>query len=277
MAIKKIISGGQTGSEKAALDTAIKLGLPHGGWIPKGRLTENGNLPERYQVQEIVTDDYFESYKKNVADSDGTLILFQTYLIDGPKITQELAKGYNKPYIEIDLNDMLPFKIIIEIANWIYEKHIEILNVSGPPASKAPSIYLKTCDLLVSILQLDNANSNRIDSFEKKTTRIPQFEKAFPPRTVEEAVERLLAPLTFREKTRYANLREDKLDKLYDAFFMQIRTEFRILGNDPLLASCRNIAGEEKIYPDVASKIIVKELWKRLQKENILRVLKPSD
>jgi hypothetical protein len=73
--IKKIISGGQTVADRAALDTAIKLKIPHGGWIPKGRKAEDGPLPEMYQLQEMPTESYSARTEQNVIDSDGTLII----------------------------------------------------------------------------------------------------------------------------------------------------------------------------------------------------------
>jgi hypothetical protein len=77
--IKKIISGGQTGADRAALDTAIKLGIPHGGWISKGRKAEDGPLPDKYQLQEMPTDSYPERTEQNVVDSEGTLIISHGY------------------------------------------------------------------------------------------------------------------------------------------------------------------------------------------------------
>jgi len=73
--IKKIISGGQTGADLAALDVAIKLGISHGGWIPKGRLTEAGVLDEKYKLTEMETSNYNKRTEQNVVDSDGTLIV----------------------------------------------------------------------------------------------------------------------------------------------------------------------------------------------------------
>ncbi|MBW2083807.1 MAG: hypothetical protein JRI39_12165, partial [Deltaproteobacteria bacterium] len=81
--INKIISGGQTGAEQAALDVAIELGIPHGGWIPKGRLTENGFLPEIYQLQEMPTTSYVKKTEQNILDSDGTLIISHGKLTGG--------------------------------------------------------------------------------------------------------------------------------------------------------------------------------------------------
>jgi hypothetical protein len=72
--INKIISGGQTGADRAALDFALKFNIPHGGWIPKGRIAEDGPLPAKYQLQEMPTSSYPKRTEQNVIDSDGTLI-----------------------------------------------------------------------------------------------------------------------------------------------------------------------------------------------------------
>jgi len=81
--IKKIISGGQTGVDQAALDATRAFDMPHGGWIPKGRLTEDGPLPEGYNLKEMPTDSYPEHTKQNVIDSDGTLIIARGKLTGG--------------------------------------------------------------------------------------------------------------------------------------------------------------------------------------------------
>jgi len=80
--IQKIISGGQTGAERAALDAAIKLGIPYGGWLPKGRLTEDGTLPDEYELNEMPTSSLAKRAKQNILDSDGTLILSELPLKD---------------------------------------------------------------------------------------------------------------------------------------------------------------------------------------------------
>ncbi len=76
MMLKKVISGGQTSADQAALDAAIKLGIDHGGWIPRGRTTETGTLHENYNLREMPTDDYSKCIEQNVKDSKGTLIIF---------------------------------------------------------------------------------------------------------------------------------------------------------------------------------------------------------
>ena len=102
--IKKIISGGLPGVELAALDAAIKLDIPHEGWTYKSRKTENGELPEQYNVKEIVNPSYFERLKKNIISSDGIVILTYGQLIRGSNATKDLANKHTKPWLLLELN-----------------------------------------------------------------------------------------------------------------------------------------------------------------------------
>ena len=101
--VKKIISGGQTGADRAALDFAIDHGIPHGGWVPKGRLAEDGPLDPKYRLRETDSEDHSIRTEKNVLDSDGTLILFYNELSGGSLLTLELARKHDRPVLTIDL------------------------------------------------------------------------------------------------------------------------------------------------------------------------------
>ena len=88
MLLRKIISGGQTGADQGALDAAIEYSFPHGGWIPKGRLTETGPLPEQYQLVEMATTSYKKRTEQNVIYSNGTLIISRGRLTGGTRLTK---------------------------------------------------------------------------------------------------------------------------------------------------------------------------------------------
>lgn len=150
--IQKIISGGQTGADRAALDFAIKHNIPHGGWIPKGRKTEEGALPEQYQLQEMSTSSYANRTEKNILDSDGTLIVSHGKLTGGSALTRELAKKHKKPLIHIDLDKVHTSEASYLIAEWAERHHISIMNVAGARASKDSKIYQATFDLLEAAL-----------------------------------------------------------------------------------------------------------------------------
>ena len=156
--ITRILSGGQTGADRAALDFAIKHHIPHGGWLPKGRKTEDGTLPEKYQLQEMPTPDYSKRTKQNVLDSDGTLIVSHGFLTGGSALTEFLAEEHNKPYLHIDLN-LLSMQEAAQIINqWIQSYKLKVLNVAGPRASKDPKIYQATMNLLEKAFLLNEAS-----------------------------------------------------------------------------------------------------------------------
>ena len=106
--IKKIISGGQTGADRAALDVALKLNITHGGWIPKGRKAEDGPLADKYQLQEMPTDSYPKRTEQNVIDSDGTLIISRGKPTGGSDFTREMALKHKKQLLHVDLNQTGP-------------------------------------------------------------------------------------------------------------------------------------------------------------------------
>lgn len=143
-----IISGGQTGADRAALDFAIRHGIPHGGRIPKGRRTEAGPLPPKYNLQEMPTTSYPDRTAQNVLDSDGTLIVSNGALRGGSALTVKLAGRYGKPWLHIDLQASSPAEAARAIRDWIEADAIKVLNVAGPRASEDPDIYEGTVELL---------------------------------------------------------------------------------------------------------------------------------
>ena len=152
--LKTIISGGQTGVDRAALDVAIRLGIAHGGWIPKGRLTEAGPLPAHYQLEEMPTDDYAARTEKNVLEADGTLLISRGSPTGGTDFTRKMALKHGKQLLHIDLTaGQRPADAGSLIASWIDMNRIEILNVAGPRASGDPSIYHDTIHILTHALQ----------------------------------------------------------------------------------------------------------------------------
>lgn len=148
---ESIISGGQTGVDRAALDFAIRHGYPYGGWIPKGRMAEDGPLAAQYVLQEI-EGGYRLRTRRNVEDSEGTLILNRGELDGGTLQTARFAERLRKPYFVVDL-DQPPPVAAAEIVNWLATQPRGRLNVAGPREGKRPGIYAATLTLLEAIQQ----------------------------------------------------------------------------------------------------------------------------
>ena len=256
--IKKIVSGGQTGADRAALDVAIEYGVPHGGWIPRGRKTEDGRLAEGYHLKEIQSISYPQRTELNVIDSDGTLIISHGDLSGGTAYTLEMAKKHKRPCLHIDLNEISEYKAVEIIKYWTEVKSIETLNVAGPRASEDPQIYEETKNLIKSVL------------YPPPQHIVPQF-----PTTIQEAVEKLSTNLSLKERTDIAHMKEDALFRLEPTLGNHIRDHFGLgSGNDRLMRSCRSISGNNDLTEDDASAVIINELWKQLRKTHSLRVLK---
>lgn len=273
--LKKIISGGQTGADQAALDVAIKLGVPHGGWIPKGRVTEIGVLDNKYKLQEMETTNYNKRTEQNIIDSDGTLILSHGRLTGGSDYTREMAILHHRPWLHIDLEKIGAFQAAEKIKSWITENDIEVLNIAGPRASKDPAIYDATVDIIETVFYLDLIDGTFPASFSITPKRSAQMGKEILPQTVEEAVDKLLSKLSLRDKTMIANIPKDNLTDLYHSLENDMQKEVGLwLTSESLLESCRSITGDTHLNEYRASLIIIQRLWDKLQKTNVLRIVR---
>ena len=147
----KIISGGQTGADRAALDAAIELKIPHGGWLPRGRKTEEGPLPQRYLLRELDSENYKERTEKNVIDSDGTIIVSFGPLTGGSALTESLAIRHDRPCLVLDLDEITTVDAVEATEKWLYRFAIATINIAGPRASGEPRIYKAVKKLLMKI------------------------------------------------------------------------------------------------------------------------------
>ncbi len=156
MKISKIISGGQTGVDRAALDAAIKNNIPHGGWCPKGRKAEDGIIPNKYLLEETFTDDYSERTKLNIHDSGGTLVLVNKIPVDvndGTILTMNYTKEEKKPLLVVALDNS---DLVSIIKHWMTENSIQVLNIAGPRESQSPGIYNAGFEVLHKFLLIVN-------------------------------------------------------------------------------------------------------------------------
>ncbi len=146
--VRKIVSGGQTGVDRAALDAAKVLKLARGGWCPKGRRAEDGRIADDYPLQETTTEDYAERTELNVRDSDGTLILTVGPPIGGTAYTVECARKLRKPYRVVDLAHPLDFD---QTRRWVAEERLAVLNVAGPRQSQSADGYARAYQFLLGL------------------------------------------------------------------------------------------------------------------------------
>ena len=139
--LTKIVSGGQTGVDQAALAAAIAMELEHGGWCPAGRRSERGRIPAIFQLTETFERNYTVRTEKNVIDSDGTMILFRKQLTGGTLLTERLTLKHDRPVVCVDLSQADAFEQSIDrIKTWLNRFKIETLNVAGPRESTSRGI-----------------------------------------------------------------------------------------------------------------------------------------
>ncbi len=147
--VQKIVSGGQTGVDRAALDAARALGLACGGWCPRGRRAEDGAVPLHYPLTETSTRDYRERTRRNVEDSDGTLVLADGPPRGGTAYTRDYAEAIGKPYYVIRLDKQPDVQAV---RDWVRRLDLRVLNVAGPRESQRPGVYRKAKRFLLRLL-----------------------------------------------------------------------------------------------------------------------------
>ena len=146
-----IFSGGQAGVDRGALDAAIELGNPCGGWCPKGRAAEDGPIPQRYPLSET-HGGYAERTRQNIEHSDGTLILHRGPLSEGTLLTLEICRELDKPFCLVDADQSSPATAAVVAREFIEAHDIERLNVAGPRESRWTHAYDYAFDAVHSLI-----------------------------------------------------------------------------------------------------------------------------
>ncbi len=150
--VEKIISGGQTGADRAALDWAIAHGIAHGGWCPRGRLAEDGAIPPRYRLVETPSADYAQRTGWNVRDSDATIIFsLAPVLSGGSMLTRQLAVKLGRPCLHVHPGDADP----CEIREFLIRRDVRVLNIAGPRASNEPAVGAFVLQMLEAAWRAD--------------------------------------------------------------------------------------------------------------------------
>jgi hypothetical protein len=190
----KIISGGQTGVDRAALDVALKHGIESGGWCPPGHLDEFGTIPDRYPVKELEPENkegpspdrpggletvapwkkrgiFAERTLANVRDSDGTIILYCDELRGGTEYTVKCCQQLLRPHELIDASRTPIEEAARSIADFVREKKIEIVNVAGPRHSEWPDGYeyaFRALDIFLNTIT--STKTSKTKSKSKRST-----------------------------------------------------------------------------------------------------------
>ncbi len=146
----RVISGAQTGVDRAALDVALKLKIPCGGYVPKGRFAEDGRVPAKYPVEECESVDYLERTKLNAKESDATLILNLGRMDGGTLFTYKYCVKIKKSVGVIDLDDD---NRVEKFFAFLKKNKPGVLNIAGPRESRSPGIYRKAFRFLLKVFK----------------------------------------------------------------------------------------------------------------------------
>ena len=187
----KIVSGGQTGADRAALDWAIDNELELGGWCPADRLAEDGPILARYQLTELAGAGYRQRTRRNVDDSDATLVVNSGELDGGTRQTVQFAERAQKPLLVLGL-DTLSLPVAAAMLNdWLAIHRPDVLNVAGPRESKRPGIGQSTYKLLAAALelrQLKGSQTKRPPPTGRPSPKLEQMLAGLTPEQVEQAI-----------------------------------------------------------------------------------------
>ncbi|MFC1857451.1 YpsA SLOG family protein [Thermodesulfobacteriota bacterium] len=275
--IKKILSGGKTGVDQAAVDIAIKLDISHSRPDMDEHKSKEGSVSHKSHLESIPPPGYANVCKQNVIIAEGTLIVARGELTGGSLYTRDLAIQHHRPWLCIDLSQTAGFTAAMNINKWIQGNSIEILNVAGPQKYKEPQIYQAALKLLEAVYYLGMVKM----SFPVFSTsggagqaKVPQ-KLPHLPATVHEAVEQIISGLPLKERIIIANMTKGELGVLDPLLGEFIRNTFRLWSaNEKLMASCRLYARKRAFDPDDAAFVIIEALWEKLRKTHKLRIVK---
>jgi hypothetical protein len=264
--LQKIISSGLNSAARAALDVALHLDIAHGGWISKGEVTAHSRAASSYDLQELPNN--LDCMEKCVTSADGTLLLTRGEIAGELKAFRDFAQKKGRHFLHVDLERVPAFKASTVIADWLMNKKVDVLNVAGS-RSDAKDTYDKIFHVITSAYWLTQA---KID--EAPTQGSGRTSPGLP-RSVSEAVSRLLTDMTLKDKATMANMTEGELTNLNFTLGSYIRNAFGIWsGNEELIEACRTASGHPALPRKEAATVIIRELWKELRRTHKLRIVK---
>jgi len=273
--LKKIISGGLTVADQAVLDAAISMGIPYGGYIPWGRITEIGTLPSKYQLQELNTDDHLYCVERNVKESTGTLIISVGELNDDSKYARKITIKHSHQVFVVDLELTPSFEAVTLANDWIQKYNIDELYIIGPFTYEYLNIDRHMTIIVEGALLLDLMDApqgSKITDYYKDMylQKLPDL-----PKTVDEAVDQIMSDMTLDERARMANFDEEELRVVNYSLSIFIRNQLFMKDiNKGLFESCLAVSDNKNLNESMAALVIIEKLWEKLRNTYRLRIVK---
>jgi len=273
--VNKIISGGLTVADQAALDASMSLGIPHGGYIPWGRMTEIGTLPSKYKLQELKTDNHLDCIERNVKESKGTLIISVAELNDDSKYARKITMKHTHQVFVVDLELTPSFEAVTPVYDWIQKYNIDELYIIGPFTYEYLNIDRHMTTIVEGALLLDLMDapqgSKATDYYKDMyLQKLPAL-----PKTVDEAVEQIITDMSLEERVRMASFDKEELRVINYSMSIFIRNQLFMKDiNKELFESCRTVSGNKNLNEGTAALVIIEKLWEKLRKTYRLRVVR---
>lgn len=273
--IHKLISSGRTGVELAALDVAIKLGLSHGGWTPRGRRNHNGPLGQTYSLKESSTVGFQKAMEQNVVDSHGTLLITRGQKTPETRFAVQTTLKQQNQLLHVDLSQNSGFECASLANAWFTMNAMKVVFVTGITDRDDPTIYGQTAKILETAFYLGFVKEDLQNRPVHLDLDLPPKPDDMYPKTVQEAVERLTSILPLKDLTILANMQIDELHQLPSGLGEYIKQNFGLYtGNKPLMQSIADEGGLVQPILDEACAVILRILWETLQRTHKLRCIK---
>lgn len=276
--IRKIISGGRTGVEQAALDVAIKLGISHGGWAARGMRNDEGAIEGRYGLNEMETVGFRNAMEQNVLQSDGTLLVTRGLKSVEGRYAVETALRHQKQFLHADLSQHSAFEASSLISSWASMNRVLVVFVTGPSGQQDRKIYDDVKKILETAIYLEFVKTGLHPDRPERPQELLDDDfsgETVLPQSVEEAVLQLKAVLPLKDRAVMANMQADELDHLKSGLGEYIKQKFGLyMDNAPLIDSCAQRSNLNRPLPDEACAVILKALWEDLRETHKLRIIK---
>ena len=275
MTLKRIISGGLTVADQAVLDAAISLGVPHGGYIPWGRMTEIGTLSSKYKLQEMKTDNHFDCIERNVKESKGTLIISVAELNDDSKYARKITIKHSHQVFVVDLELTPSFEAVTLVYDWIQKYNIDVIYIIGPSTYEYLNIDRHMTIIVEGALLLDIMDAPQGSRFMDYTKEMYLKKLPVLPKTVDEAVDQIISDMTLEERVRMASFDKEELRVVNYSLSIFIRNQLFMKDiNKELFESCQKVSGNKNLNENTAALVIIERLWEKLRKTYMLRIVK---
>lgn len=247
MILNHIISGSQTGAERAALDVAVRFGIPHGGWAAMNRPDKEDPAFERYRLKEMPSPNDSARFANNVLFSDGTLIVSHGFFSSGLELVIHLAGVYRRPCLHVDLHHASITQSAILLKSWIKMNAVRKLYVTGPTQTEDPRIYQDTVNLFQRVIQTSRGSAYPKGADRSRIDNHPKTDDLF---------DEIISELPFKERVAIANMEKTDIKEVQQVFDRYVRKNF-------------DFSDMDDDHTD-----FIQKLWEKLRETYRLRVVK---